>query len=271
MTRRFQGLNQTAQPAPGELPDGLYLVRVEKAQYRWHPHKPFYILRLSVLEPQEFAGQILSGPALLRRQGTLETGLVPARLRLDAELLGRDEVDEKAMLERFAQDDRVRILRPRGSLQVKFTRPIPPAASDFVAYIDAFGKLDGEGCLLEWKTASSRYPEEPVGLLALDPQLVCYSWITGISDVAQVVFVRKPLVEVQYMRDYHHLRTKTRLWPPDRRHDPANRGLSVHAPQRHPLSPEPLHQLSLRRLLPGTAGTGGEKRNTAPGRRPWLA
>jgi hypothetical protein len=49
MTRRFQGLNQTAPTVPGELPDGLYLVRVEKAQYRWHPHKPFYILRLSVL------------------------------------------------------------------------------------------------------------------------------------------------------------------------------------------------------------------------------
>ena len=32
------------------------------------------------------------------------------------------------------------------------------------------------------------------------PQLVCYSWITGISEVAQVVFVRKRLVEVQYLR-----------------------------------------------------------------------
>jgi len=69
-----------------------------------------------------------------------------------------------------------------------------------VAYIDAIGKLDGTGCLLEWKTTSSRYPEEPPGLLALDPQLVCYSWITGISEVAQVVFVRKRLVEIQYLR-----------------------------------------------------------------------
>jgi hypothetical protein len=38
------------------------------------------------------------------------------------------------------------------------------------------------------------------GLLALDPQLVCYSWIPGISEVAQVVFVRKRLVEIQYLR-----------------------------------------------------------------------
>jgi hypothetical protein len=39
----------------------------------------------------------------------------------------------------------------------------------------------------------------PKGLLALDPQLICYSWVTGISEVAQVVFVRKSLVEVQYL------------------------------------------------------------------------
>jgi hypothetical protein len=34
-------------------------------------------------------------------------------------------------------------------------------------------KLRNEACLIEWKTASSRYPEEPQGLLMLDPQLVC--------------------------------------------------------------------------------------------------
>src|SRR5437660_2689892 len=103
------------------------------------------------------------------------------------------------LLERFAQDDRVRIRHSRKNLQVKFTRPLPQA-NDFVAYIDAIGHLDGVRCLLEWKTTSSRYSEEPDGLLILDPQLVCYSWITGVSDVAQVVFVRKRLVEIQYFR-----------------------------------------------------------------------
>jgi hypothetical protein len=103
------------------------------------------------------------------------------------------------LLDRFCQDDRVRIRQPRRSLQIKFTRPMSEN-NEFVAYIDAIGKLDDSGCLLEWKTTSSRYPEEPEGLLALDPQLVCYSWITGISEVAQVVFVRKRLVEIQYLR-----------------------------------------------------------------------
>ncbi|HEX6503907.1 MAG TPA: PD-(D/E)XK nuclease family protein [Terriglobales bacterium] len=103
------------------------------------------------------------------------------------------------LLDRFCQGDRVRIRQPQRNLQIKFTRPLDNGR-EFVGYIDAIGKLDGTACLLEWKTTSSRCPEEPLGLLALDPQLVCYSWLTGISDVAQVVFVRKRLVEVQYLR-----------------------------------------------------------------------
>jgi len=103
------------------------------------------------------------------------------------------------LLERFAQDDCVRIRQPRRNLQIKFTRSLSNQ-NDFVAYIDAIGSLDGQRCLLEWKTTSCRYPEEPAGLLMLDPQLICYSWITGIADVAQIVFVRKRLVEIQYLR-----------------------------------------------------------------------
>jgi hypothetical protein len=103
------------------------------------------------------------------------------------------------LLTRFCQDNRVRVCQSRRNLQIKVTRPVAEK-NDFVAYIDAIGRLDGRRCLLEWKTTASRYPEEPEGLLALDPQLVCYSWMTGIAEVGQVVFVRKRLVEVQYLR-----------------------------------------------------------------------
>jgi hypothetical protein len=93
------------------------------------------------------------------------------------------------LLDRFCQDDRIQVHQPRRNLQIKFNRPVA-GKNDFVAYIDAIGKLDGKRRLLEWKTSSSRYPEEPEGLLSLDPQLVCYSWMTGIAEVAQVVFVQ---------------------------------------------------------------------------------
>jgi CRISPR/Cas system-associated exonuclease Cas4 (RecB family) len=103
------------------------------------------------------------------------------------------------LLERFAQDDRVRIRRPKKNLQVKLNRSLP-GGGDFVSYIDAIGEIDGTKCIIDWKTTTSRYPEQPAGLLALDPQLICYSWMTGIADVALVVFVRKNTPEIQYLK-----------------------------------------------------------------------
>jgi len=102
------------------------------------------------------------------------------------------------LLDRFAQDQRIQVPKPRQNQQVKFRRRLS-GQDDFVAYIDALGTFDAKPCVLEWKTTGTRYPEEPEGLLALDPQLVCYSWITGIREVAQVVFVRKCLIEIQYL------------------------------------------------------------------------
>jgi hypothetical protein len=103
------------------------------------------------------------------------------------------------LLERFAQDDRVQIRSPKQNLQVKLTRSLP-CGGDFVSYVDAIGEVDGTKCIIDWKTTTSRYPEQPEGLLALDPQLVCYSWMAGISKVALVVFVRKNAPEVQYLK-----------------------------------------------------------------------
>src|SRR6266852_6015031 len=103
------------------------------------------------------------------------------------------------LLERFASDNRIKIRQTRQNLQIKVVRDLPNA-NQFLSYVDAIGELDGLGCLMDWKTTTSRYPEEPAGLLALDPQLICYSWMTGISEVALVVFVRKHLPEIQYLR-----------------------------------------------------------------------
>jgi len=77
------------------------------------------------------------------------------------------------MLDRFAQDDRVRIRQPRRNLQVKFTKSLT-GQNHFVAYVDAIGELDGTRSLLEWKPPPAAI-RGAAGLLALDPQLVCYS------------------------------------------------------------------------------------------------
>jgi len=103
------------------------------------------------------------------------------------------------LLERLAQDNRIQIREPQKNMQVKLLRSLPNG-SQFVAYVDAMGQLDSKACLLEWKTTTARYPEEPDGLLALDPQLICYSWMGGIADVAVIAFVRKRFSEIQYLK-----------------------------------------------------------------------
>jgi hypothetical protein len=97
VTRRFQGLGQTAAASEHEVPDGVYLVRVEKAQYRWYAQKPFYSLRHSVLEPQELNGHIISGRLYCTAKALWKLGWFLRDFTYDPELLGRDEVDEKAM------------------------------------------------------------------------------------------------------------------------------------------------------------------------------
>jgi hypothetical protein len=59
--RRIQGLSETTQTSADGVPDGVFLVRVDRAQYRWHPVKPFYVLQLSILEPHELTGRVVSG------------------------------------------------------------------------------------------------------------------------------------------------------------------------------------------------------------------
>jgi hypothetical protein len=68
------------------------------------------------------------------------------------------------LLQRFAQDDRVRIQNPRKDLQIKFLQMLA-RGSEFVGYLDAIGEIDGVRCLIDWKTTTSRYPDGPEGLL----------------------------------------------------------------------------------------------------------
>ena len=85
------------------------------------------------------------------------------------------------LLARFVQDGRVRITRPKTQQQIQFTRTLSSGAS-FVSYVDAIGELDAtpRAC---WsgRPPPPDIPEEPAGITGLDPQLICYSWMTGIG------------------------------------------------------------------------------------------
>jgi hypothetical protein len=80
MRRHIPGLHSGQQSPEGNL-DGLFLVRVDKASYRWHPQKPFLVLDFVVLEPTAFQSQ--SFPARLyclqsRRSSSESSAHAPA-------------------------------------------------------------------------------------------------------------------------------------------------------------------------------------------------
>jgi hypothetical protein len=97
MKRRIQGLRETTQTSSDGVLDGVFLVRVDRAQYRWHPAKPFYTLRLSVLEPRELAGRVISGRVYCTAKALWKLSWFLRDFLYDPDLLGREEIDERAL------------------------------------------------------------------------------------------------------------------------------------------------------------------------------
>ena len=97
MKRHLPGLSATAGEARPALPDGLFLVRIEGAQHRWHAHKPFYVLRLSVLEPCTAAGLPIVGRLYCTQKAMWKLGWFLRDFLYDPELLAHGQVDEKAL------------------------------------------------------------------------------------------------------------------------------------------------------------------------------
>src|SRR5579862_5323198 len=97
MKRRIEGLSETHAAVGSPVPDGLFLVRVDKAQYRWHAQKPFYVLRLSVVAPGAFAGRVISGRIYCTSKALWKLGWFLRDFLYDPDLLGREEVDERAL------------------------------------------------------------------------------------------------------------------------------------------------------------------------------
>ncbi len=82
MRRYFESLRPADVSAIHSVPDGIFLVRVDRAQYRWHKQKPYYEIRFAVLKPKHLTGCFITGRIYCTAKGNVEVELVPARLRL---------------------------------------------------------------------------------------------------------------------------------------------------------------------------------------------
>ena len=96
MKRQIPGLSHAAQ-SDDEPPAGEYLVRVTRAQYRWDKTKPYYTLRFEIVEPAASATKTFTGRIYCSVKALWKLNWFLRDFGYDQELLGRDELDEKAL------------------------------------------------------------------------------------------------------------------------------------------------------------------------------
>ena len=98
MKRYISGLNRANASAAEGLPDGLFLARVERAQYRWHAQKPFYAFVFTVLEPKPLVANRFIGRLYCAPKALWKLNWFLRDFGYDTELLGRDEIDDKNLV-----------------------------------------------------------------------------------------------------------------------------------------------------------------------------
>ena len=97
MKHHIPGLHREDHNSEDAL-EGVFLVRVDRAFYRWHLQRPFYFLRLSILEPREHQGRSLSGRLYCTPKALWKLRWFLRDFGYDPDLMGKDEIDEKALI-----------------------------------------------------------------------------------------------------------------------------------------------------------------------------
>jgi hypothetical protein len=97
MRHQIPGLHSRHQDSETSF-DGVFLVCVERASYRRHPQKPFVELRFVILEPQSFQDRSFFSRLYCTERALWKLHWFLRDFGYDADLLNRDQVDEKALL-----------------------------------------------------------------------------------------------------------------------------------------------------------------------------
>jgi hypothetical protein len=98
MKRRINGLHAADRCAADQIPDGVFLVQVQRVKFQRQTQKPYYTLALTILEPRRFAGHVLSSRLYCSPKALWKLNWFLRDFGYDTELLGRDEVDEAQLV-----------------------------------------------------------------------------------------------------------------------------------------------------------------------------
>lgn len=97
MRRQINGLH-AADCAADKIPDGVFLVRVQKAFYRRQAQKPYYTVTMVILEPHRLADHVISSRLYCGPKALWKLNWFLRDFGYDAELMARDEVDERQLV-----------------------------------------------------------------------------------------------------------------------------------------------------------------------------
>ena len=94
MKRQISGLKTANHSAIDHTPDGLFLVRVQRVQFRRCASKPYYVVSVAILKPHRLAGQVLSSRLYCNHKALWKLSWFLRDFGYDPDLLDHEEVDE---------------------------------------------------------------------------------------------------------------------------------------------------------------------------------
>ena len=97
MKRQIPGLHRETRSLTDSL-EGVFLVRVAQVNYNSHRQKPFFTIRFVILEPKNLYSRSICGRIYCTLRALWRLNWFLQDFGYDTDLLGHDEVDERAML-----------------------------------------------------------------------------------------------------------------------------------------------------------------------------
>ena len=98
MKRQITGLRAADRCVADQIPDCVFLVRVQTARFRREVQKPYFTLGLVILQPNRLAGRLILSRIYCNPKALWKLNWFLRDFGYDPELLDRDEVDERRLI-----------------------------------------------------------------------------------------------------------------------------------------------------------------------------
>jgi hypothetical protein len=139
MRRQISGLCAADRCAADPIPEGVFLVRVQRIHFYRQAQKPYYLLSLVILDPSRLTGNAISGRLYCTPKALWKLNWFLRDFGYDTDLLGHDEVDE------------ARVIGLKGVVKISYV----------TLDSTSFSKLDGFAPASRWRELSPENLDDP--------------------------------------------------------------------------------------------------------------